>query len=69
MEVTNSRRRLEPKMNDKMNQRGPRKPYLPPQIAAISLRPEEAVLSHCKIMTGGGALGQCAPTGCHSNGS
>lgn len=32
----------EPKQDDR------KKPYEPPQITTISLRPEEAVLGHCK---------------------
>jgi len=31
-----------------------RKPYEPPRLASISLRPEEAVLGHCKISGGNG---------------
>jgi hypothetical protein len=31
------------------NQASGKKIYEPPQLAAISLRPEEAVLGHCKI--------------------
>lgn len=36
-------------MNDDSNQTEAKKPYEPPQLTAISLRPEEAVLGHCKI--------------------
>jgi hypothetical protein len=31
--------------------------YEPPRLTAISLRPEEAVLSHCKITTAAGPIG------------
>jgi hypothetical protein len=44
-------------MNDESNQTEAKKPYEPPQLTAISLRPEEAVLGHCKI------AGQSMPGG------
>jgi hypothetical protein len=31
--------------------------YEPPRLTVISLRPEEAVLGHCKTMTTGGGPG------------
>jgi hypothetical protein len=31
--------------------------YEPPQLAVIDLRPEEAVLSHCKIAGSSGPVG------------
>lgn len=52
-----------------------RKPYEPPALAVVSLRPEEAVLGHCKIAGGSGPaqtslsgpceilLGGCTPLG------
>lgn len=46
--------------------------YMPPRIVTISLRPEEAVLGHCKSPTGGGnsTFGSCQPIGiCNSVGS
>lgn len=49
-----------------------KKPYEPPQLAAISLRPEEAVLGHCKVAGGGGGLnGICGIIfgGCQNTGS
>jgi hypothetical protein len=48
-----------------------KKPYQPPQVTAISLRPEEAVLGHCKIAgTGGPVTSNCQPIGvCNSQGS
>lgn len=41
-----------------------RKPYEPPKVVAVNLRPEEAVLGHCKIATGGGP----GPSGCSKMG-
>jgi len=35
-------------MNPKLNEPERKKPYEPPQLTTISLRPEEAVLGHCK---------------------
>jgi hypothetical protein len=51
-----------------------RKPYEPPRLATISLRPEEAVLGHCKISGGSGPSQTAGPcdiflAGCHSIGS
>lgn len=37
-----------------------KKPYDPPRATTISLRPEEAVLGHCKIASVGGPGGGCA---------
>jgi len=34
-----------------------RKAYEPPKVTKISLRPEEAVLSNCKIGGGSGPIG------------
>jgi hypothetical protein len=34
-----------------------RKTYEPPRLSTISLRPEEAVLGHCKTMNAGGSQG------------
>jgi hypothetical protein len=54
---------------------GKRKTYEPPHLTMISLRPEEAVLGHCKISGGSGPnnngmtgpceilLGGCTPLG------
>jgi hypothetical protein len=40
-----------------------KKAYDPPRLATINLRPEEAVLGHCKILGGGGGLsGVCSNT-------
>jgi hypothetical protein len=48
-----------------------KKPYQPPQVMAISLRPEEAVLGHCKISGAGGPVSaSCQPVGaCPTQGS
>ena len=37
-------------------------PYQAPMVVRVSLRPEEAVLGHCKVSGSHGAAG----TGCHS---
>jgi hypothetical protein len=38
-----------------------KKPYEPPQITQVDLRPEEAVLGNCKFMgVGGPANASCA---------
>jgi hypothetical protein len=39
-------------------------PYQPPKIKTVNLRPEEAVLGHCKTFSGGSNMngaGGCAP--------
>jgi hypothetical protein len=41
-------------MNRNNEQVDNKKPYRPPQLTVISLRPEEAVLGHCKIFGQGG---------------
>jgi hypothetical protein len=43
-------------MNHELNT-ADKKKYVSPQITTISLRPEEAVLSHCKIAGGAGPIG------------
>jgi hypothetical protein len=55
-------------MNDESNQTEAKKPYEPPQLTAISLRPEEAVLGHCKIAGQSMPGGICA-MGCFDGGS
>jgi hypothetical protein len=37
--------------------------YEPPKIIRVSLRPEEAVLGHCKVT---GAMGPVSASGCRS---
>lgn len=48
-----------------------RKPYEPPHLTTISLRPEEAVLGHCKTSNSGSfGGGVCQPIGfCPNQGS
>ena len=42
-----------------------KKDYRPPRMTVISLRPEEAVLGHCKSMTAAGPVGGT----CHTTGN
>jgi hypothetical protein len=57
-------------MNRDLNQANGKKSYEPPRLTTISLRPEEAVLIHCKTQEGlGMGLGGCAPSACHATGS
>jgi len=47
-----------------------KKPYEPPQVTTISLRPEEAVLGHCKTSTGRDQCGNpCISFLCQNVGS
>jgi hypothetical protein len=58
-------------MDQNLNQADGKRPYQPPLLTIISLRPEEAVLGACKItgMTGP-ATGGCQPIGvCNFQGS
>jgi hypothetical protein len=48
------------------NQADSKKPYEPPQLTTISLRPEEAVLGHCKIS---GAAGSFSGSSCTALGA
>jgi hypothetical protein len=44
--------------------------YEPPKVIAVSLRPEEAVLGHCKIAGSAGPVsGSCMTLSCMSLGS
>lgn len=44
--------------------------YEPPRVVAISLRPEEAVLGHCKMaISGGPGHSLCSIVFCNSLGS
>ena len=57
-------------MNETDGSEKARKPYQAPAITRISLRPEEAVLGHCKNSTSTGPVGgNCATTGCQFVGS
>jgi hypothetical protein len=44
-------------MNRERMESEERKKYEPPQLTTISLRPEEAVLGHCKTLSTGGSQG------------
>jgi hypothetical protein len=47
-----------------------KKPYEPPQLTKVSLRPEEAVLGACKIPGSAGPVGNsCNSTQCRTQGS
>jgi len=57
-------------MTDELKQTVDKKTYEPPRLVAINLRPEEAVLGHCKIMGSGGPVSSsCAATNCMTIGS
>jgi len=61
-------------MNQQLQTPESRKPYQPPRLTTISLRPEEAVLGHCKIAGGSGPSNSAGPcsillAGCSSIGS
>jgi hypothetical protein len=46
------------------------KPYEAPKIIRVSLRPDEAVLGHCKIPGSAGPVsGSCMATSCKTFGS
>jgi hypothetical protein len=49
-------------MNESQNQK--KKVYERPRVTVISLRPEEAVLGHCKSMSSAGPVGGT----CHMSG-
>ncbi len=55
--------------NDKRNDK---KAYEPPRVTVVSLRPEEAVLGHCKSNTSAGPVGSACQTvgpACRGSGS
>jgi len=58
-------------MNQDSKQDNTEKPYEPPRLSTISLRPEEAVLGACKNFSGGGTFGVCGTfrAGCQNIGS
>jgi hypothetical protein len=58
-------------MNRDLNQADGKQRYEPPRLTTISLRPEEAVLGHCKTSgTGGPVQSTCTFLGpCTSPGS
>jgi len=56
--------------NEKSEAMGGKKPYEPPQLMTINLRPQEAVLGHCKISGSGGPIGaSCVALTCMTIGS
>lgn len=57
--------------NEQTNPNEGRKPYEAPKVTRVSLRPEEAVLGHCKIIGHTGPVsGSCGSAlACHSVGS
>jgi len=59
-------------MNDKnTTETSAKAPYQSPQLTRVSLRPEEAVLGHCKVAgSGGPGGGSCTRiTRCNTPGS
>jgi hypothetical protein len=59
-------------MDQNLNQANGKRPYQPPQLTTISLRPEEAVLGSCKIAGSAGPVSVgCQPMGvaCNAPGS
>jgi hypothetical protein len=58
-------------MDHELNQTDGKQLYESPQLVTINLRPEEAVLGHCKISGGGGGPNPptCAALFCMSIGS
>ena len=56
-------------MNDG-NQEKPHREYEPPKVTVISLRPEEAVLGHCKNSASSGPVApSCTTVSCSAIGS
>jgi hypothetical protein len=46
--------------DENLKQPGPKATYEPPKVIRVSLRPEEAVLGHCKIVGHAGPVsGSC----------
>ncbi len=58
-------------MNLDLEKNDEKKPYEPPRLARISLRPEEAVLGFCKIAGTGGPvnMSSCVALNCMIIGS
>lgn len=59
------------KSDDNSQQLAPKPAYEPPKVIRVSLRPEEAVLGHCKIVGHAGPVsGSCrSVVACRSIGS
>lgn len=73
-EITDSTKKAGGWMNQEFEQADGKKSYEPPCLKVISLRPEEAVLGHCKIAGGTGPSNSAGPcsillAGCSSIGS
>jgi len=68
-------RRIELETRERMSeenkpQGGHGKEYTPPKLVRISLRPEEAVLGHCKVSgSAGPASASCTSVFCRTPGS
>jgi hypothetical protein len=57
-------------MNSESDQTDGKKLYEPPKVTIVSLRPEEAVLGHCKTSTGRDQCGNpCMSFLCQNVGS
>jgi len=55
---------------DNLKKSPEREDYNPPKVTAVSLRPEEAVLGHCKIAGSAGPVaGSCTNLSCRTIGS
>lgn len=55
---------------EQRNKTESRKPYETPKVIRVSLRPEEAVLGHCKITGSAGPVsGSCTSLTCRTFGS
>jgi hypothetical protein len=56
-------------MDSEVNKSQEKQPYERPRLSTINLRPEEAVLGHCKTASGGGIQVGCQFFTCSSVGS
>jgi hypothetical protein len=56
-------------MNHQLDQTQVKKTYEPPQLTTVSLRPEEAVLGHCKILGQSSQPGGICGITCFNSGS
>ena len=60
----------EKRMSEPNKVPGAKKPYEPPKVMAINLRPEEAVLGNCKIGSSAGPVASsCSTLHCSTIGS
>jgi|GEM_PF-666858 hypothetical protein len=68
--ATDSVAKIGYRMNHELDEPDKKRSYEPPQLTAISLRPEEAVLGNCKISgTTGPGNNSCAALFCMTLGS